>query len=63
MHDPMTVAIELIRQGKINREIADVMHISEQAVKNRVHRLLRKYSCKNRTQLANADTNVLRETI
>jgi DNA-binding NarL/FixJ family response regulator len=48
--------IELIRQGKANKEIADIIHITEQAVKDRIHRLLRKHNCKNRTQLAMSNT-------
>lgn len=52
--------IELIREGKANKEIAEVINISEQAVKNRIHRLLRKYKCRNRVQLA---LHVPRESI
>jgi DNA-binding NarL/FixJ family response regulator len=44
--------INLIRQGKANKEIAEYFKISEVAVKNRIHRLLKKYCCKNRVQLA-----------
>lgn len=55
--------IELIRQGKANKEIAQVIHTSEEAVKNRIHRLLRKYDCKNRVQLALVGTVVSRESI
>jgi DNA-binding NarL/FixJ family response regulator len=55
--------IELIRQGKANKEIADVLRISEDAVKNRIHRLLKKYDCKNRVQLAIATAIVSRESI
>lgn len=54
--------IELIRQGKANKEIADAIHISEEAVKNRIHRLFRKYNCKNRVQLALIDTAVSQGT-
>lgn len=55
--------IELIRQGKANKEIAGIIHTTEQAVKDRIHRLLRKHNCKNRTQLAMRETQVPRETI
>ena len=55
--------IELIRQGKANREIAGLIQVTEQGVKDRIHRLLRKHKCKNRTQLALKDTNVPHETI
>lgn len=48
--------IELIRQGKANKEIAEIIHTTEQGVKDRIHRLLRKYDCKNRTQLAMSNT-------
>lgn len=44
--------IELIREGKANKEIANDLHTTEGAVKNRIHKLLRKYKCKNRVQLA-----------
>lgn len=44
--------IELIRQGKANKEIAGIIHTSEQSVKQYVHRLLKKHKCKNRVQLA-----------
>jgi DNA-binding NarL/FixJ family response regulator len=55
--------IELIREGKANKEIADAIHITEVAVKDRIHRLLRKHNCKNRVQLALLDTTTPRETI
>lgn len=55
--------IELIRQGKANKEIADELHITVNAVKDRVHKLLRKYNCKNRVQLALKDSDVSRTTI
>jgi DNA-binding NarL/FixJ family response regulator len=54
--------IELIREGKANKEIAEQMRISEEAVKNRIHRLLKKHNCKNRVQLALIDTAVSRES-
>jgi DNA-binding NarL/FixJ family response regulator len=53
----------LIREGKANKEIAAIIHITEQAVKDRIHRLLRKYNCKNRTQLAMNGMDISRETI
>jgi DNA-binding NarL/FixJ family response regulator len=55
--------IELIREGKANKEIAEQMRISEEAVKNRIHRLLKKHNCKNRVQLALIDTAVSRGAI
>jgi len=44
--------IEQIREGKANKEIAEALHISEGAVKNRVHQLFRKHNCRNRVDLA-----------
>jgi DNA-binding NarL/FixJ family response regulator len=55
--------IELIREGKTNKEIAIAILTTEQTVKDRVHKLLRKYNCKNRTQLAQINTNVPHGTI
>lgn len=55
--------IELIRQGMTNKEIADKFHISELAVKSRIHRLLIKHNCRNRVQLALIDIGVSRESI
>ncbi|HEX6431804.1 MAG TPA: LuxR C-terminal-related transcriptional regulator [Niastella sp.] len=55
--------IELIREGKANKEIADALHKSIGATENIIHRLLRKYNCKNRVQLALIDTQVPRESM
>lgn len=44
--------IELIREGKANKEIAESIHKTIGATENIIHRLLKKYNCKNRTQLA-----------
>lgn len=55
--------IELIREGKANKEIAGVIHKSVVATENIIHRLLRKYNCKNRVQLALKDTGVSQETM
>lgn len=52
--------IELIREGKANKEIADVIHKSITATENIIHRLLRKHNCRNRVQLALKDTEVPR---
>lgn len=54
--------IQLIREGKANKEIADVFGITENAMKNRVHRMLRKYQCKNRVELAFKTVDVPRGT-
>ena len=40
-----------VAKGMSNRDIADVMHVSEQSVKNYLRRLMRKLDCKNRVQL------------
>ncbi len=58
-----TYIIELIRQGKANKEIADLIHKSTGATENIIHRLLRKHNCKNRTQLALKDIETPRETM
>jgi DNA-binding NarL/FixJ family response regulator len=55
--------IELIREGKANKEIAAEIHKSVGATENIIHRLLRKYKCKNRVQLALVDTEVSRESM
>ena len=55
--------IELIRQGKANKEIADAMHKSVGSVENIIHRLLRKYHCRNRVQLALREEQVPRGTM
>ncbi len=44
--------IELIREGKANKEIAALIHKTLGATENIIHRLLKKYNCKNRVQLA-----------
>lgn len=54
--------IELIREGKANKEIAEALHISEGAVKNRVHQLFRKHKCRNRVDLAIKTLGVSRES-
>jgi DNA-binding NarL/FixJ family response regulator len=55
--------IELIREGKANKEIADIIHKSELSVKQTIHNLLRKHNCKNRVQLALKDIEVSRGDI
>lgn len=55
--------IELIREGMANKEIGELLHISEGAVKNRVHQLLRKHKCRNRVDLAIKTLETPRETI
>ena len=44
--------IALIGEGLTNKEIAARLHLSEQTVKNHVHRILRKTGSSNRTSLS-----------
>jgi DNA-binding NarL/FixJ family response regulator len=47
--------IELIRQGKTNSEIAEIIFKSLPTVKQKVSKILKKHNCKNRVQLALKD--------
>jgi DNA-binding NarL/FixJ family response regulator len=47
--------IELIREGKTNSEIAGKIYKSLPTVKQIVSKLMKKYNCKNRVQLAFTD--------
>lgn len=47
--------IELIRDGKANKEIAAIIYKSIPTVKQIVSKLMKKYNCKNRVQLAMKD--------
>lgn len=44
--------IELIREGKANKEIAEVTHKKKRTVDDIIRRLLRKHKCRNRVELA-----------
>lgn len=44
--------IELIREGKANKEIVVKIHKSLSTVRGRISMLMKKYNCKNRVQLA-----------
>lgn len=44
--------IELIRQGKANKEIAILTGKQKRTIDDIIHRLLRKHKCKNRVELA-----------
>ena len=44
--------VSLIAEGLTNKEIAARLHLSEQTVKNHVHRILRKTGSSNRTSLS-----------
>lgn len=43
--------IELIGQGKANKEIADIVHKPKRTVDDIIHRMLLKEKCRNRTEL------------
>lgn len=43
---------ELLSEGKLNKEIASVLSISENTVKNHITSLFRKLNVRNRTQAA-----------
>jgi DNA-binding NarL/FixJ family response regulator len=54
--------VELIREAKLNKEIAWDLHLTEGTVKEYLNRIFRKLDVKNRTQLAiwsytNSNTN------
>ena len=55
--------IQLIREGKANKEIADELHKTVGAVENIIHRLFKKHQCKNRVQLALKGEQVPRESM
>ncbi len=44
--------VELVRQAKLNKEIAYSLHLTEGTVKEYLNRIFRKLSVKNRTELA-----------
>lgn len=44
--------VELLAQGKTNREIATILSISPETVKTHVHEMLYKLEVENRTQMA-----------
>jgi FixJ family two-component response regulator len=44
--------VPMIVAGYTDREIADVLHFSHQAVRNRISRILMRSGIRNRTQLA-----------
>lgn len=57
--------LKLIAEGASNREIAQILHITEKTVKNHVSSILSRVGVKNRTQLAiwvNASADVGIET-
>jgi DNA-binding NarL/FixJ family response regulator len=44
--------IDLVRQAKLNKEIAYELHLTEGTIKEYMNRIFRKLGVKNRTQLA-----------
>lgn len=55
--------IELIREGKANKEIAQITHKRKRTVDDIIRRLLRKHECKNRVELAIKTLDVSRGTV
>lgn len=54
--------LRYVSMGSSNKDIADELHISEQAVKALVSRLLLKYGVRNRTSLVARAREVKKET-
>jgi DNA-binding NarL/FixJ family response regulator len=44
--------VDLVRQAKLNKEIAFVLHLSEGTIKEYLNKIFRKLGVKNRTDLA-----------
>jgi DNA-binding NarL/FixJ family response regulator len=44
--------VELVRQAKLNKEIAYILHLSEGTIKEYLNKIFRKLDVKNRTELA-----------
>jgi DNA-binding NarL/FixJ family response regulator len=44
--------IELVKEAKLNREIAVLLHLSEGTIKEYLNKIFRKIDVKNRTELA-----------
>ncbi len=44
--------VDLVRQAKLNKEIAFELHLTEGTIKEYLNRIFRKLDVKNRTQLA-----------
>jgi DNA-binding NarL/FixJ family response regulator len=55
---PRDKVIQLIAEGKANKEIAAVFSTTKGTIECIVHKLLREYNCKNRTELAIKALNV-----
>lgn len=52
MNDKEKQIIAMIQEGRANKEIAAALGTTELSIKDKVHKLLRKHKCKNRTELA-----------
>jgi DNA-binding NarL/FixJ family response regulator len=50
--------VGLIRQGLTNKEMANQLHLSEQTIKNHVHRMLRKLGAPDRLSIVEVCQNV-----
>jgi len=44
--------IDLVRQGRLNKEIAHTLHLSEGTIKTYMHMIFQKVGVTNRTELA-----------
>ncbi|HEY7392934.1 MAG TPA: response regulator transcription factor [Bryobacteraceae bacterium] len=44
--------VELVKQAKLNKEIAYILHLSEGTIKEYLNKIFRKLDVKNRTELA-----------
>lgn len=55
---PVEKVVELIGQGKANKEIAAELGTTTLSIKDKIHKLLREYKCKNRAELAMKFMNV-----
>jgi DNA-binding NarL/FixJ family response regulator len=44
--------VELVRQAKLNKEIAYILHLSEGTIKEYMNKIFRKLDVRNRTELA-----------
>ena len=56
MHRHLTLRekqiVDLVRQAKLNKEIAYLLHLSEGTIKEYLNKIFRKLEVKNRTELA-----------
>lgn len=43
--------IELMGEGNTDKEIADVLNVPVRTLQSKIYRMLKKWNCRNRTQL------------